>query len=83
MILKKLLGIVVIGFYRITRHKLGTKEIKQGLNSSEQRKRKTLLHTSYADNLQFIKNKSHKDSLKTLLKLDLKEINQMVNSKAF
>ena len=26
----------------------------------------TLPHTSYADYLQFIKNKSHKDSLKTL-----------------
>ena len=30
----------------------------------------TLPRTSYADNLQFIKNKSHKDSLKTPLKLD-------------
>ena len=29
----------------------------------------TLTYTSYADNLQFIKNKPHKDSLKTLLKL--------------
>jgi hypothetical protein len=26
-------------------------------------------HTSYADNLKFIKNKSHKDSLKTSKKL--------------
>ena len=32
--------------------------------------RSALVHTSYADNLQFIKNKSHKDSLKTLLKLE-------------
>ena len=30
----------------------------------------TLVHSSYADNLKFIKNKSHKDSLKTLLKLE-------------
>ena len=41
----------------------------------------TLLHTSYADNLKFIKSKSHKDSLKTPLKLAnklaTKEINQM------
>ena len=32
----------------------------------------TLLYTSYADNLQFIKNKSHKDSLKIFLKLAAK-----------
>ena len=31
--MKKLLGITIIGFYRITRYKLDTKEIKQGLNS--------------------------------------------------
>ena len=47
----------------------------------------TLLYTSYTDNLQFIKNKSHKDSLKTPKKLDHKldqvEINQMVNSSVF
>ena len=47
----------------------------------------TLAHTSYADYLQFIKNKSHKDSLKTLLKLDAKldvfSINQIVHSSAF
>ena len=47
----------------------------------------TLLHASYADNLKFIKNNSHKDSLKTLLKLgnklETKEVNQMVNSSAF
>ena len=40
----------------------------------------TLVHSSYADHLQFIKNKPHKDSLKVPLKLgaklDLKEINQ-------
>ena len=40
----------------------------------------TLIDISYADNLQFIKNKSHKDSLKTPLKLGnklgKKEINQ-------
>ena len=40
------------------------------------------VHTSYADNLKFIKNKSHKDSLKTpnklVLKLDHFEINQIV-----
>jgi len=29
-----------------------------------------LVHSSYADNLKFIENKSHKDSLKTPLKLD-------------
>ena len=27
--MKKLLGIIVMGFYRITRYKLDTKEIKQ------------------------------------------------------
>ena len=47
----------------------------------------TLVHSSYADNLKFIKNKSHKDSLKTLLKLGNKleflEINQMANFYAF
>ena len=47
----------------------------------------TLLYTSYADYLKLIKNKSHKDSLKTSKKLDHKldqvEINQMVNSRAF
>ena len=46
-----------------------------------------LVRSSYVDNLKFIKNKSHKDSLKTLLKLDakldLKEINQMASSSAF
>jgi len=30
--MKKLLGIVVIGFYRITGNKLATKEIKQMVN---------------------------------------------------
>ena len=30
----------------------------------------TLVHSSYADNLKLIINKPHKDSLKTLLKLD-------------
>ena len=43
----------------------------------------TLLHTSYADNLKFIKNKSHKDSLKTPNKLEHRldhlEINQMID----
>jgi len=47
----------------------------------------TLVDTSYANNLQFIKNKSHKDSLKTPNKLgtilELLEINQMVNFYAF
>ena len=47
----------------------------------------TLVHSSYADNLQFIKNKSHKDSLKTskklVTRLGILEINQMVNSRAF
>ena len=43
----------------------------------------TLVHSSYANNLKFIKNKPHKDSLKTSLKLDLKEINQMVRSSDF
>jgi len=38
---------------------------------------------SYADHLQFIKNKPHKDSLKTPLKLETKEINQMVNFYVF
>ena len=31
--------------------------------------RDTVVHSSYADNLQFIKNKPHKDSLKIPLKL--------------
>ena len=35
-----------------------------------------LVHSSYADNLQFIKNKPHKDSLKIPLKLETKEIKQ-------
>ena len=47
----------------------------------------TLLHTSYADNLKFIKNKSNKDSLKTSLRLvsrlETFGINQMVHSRAF
>ena len=47
----------------------------------------TLVHTSYADNLKFIKNNSHKDSLKTPLKLETRletfEINQIVHSSAF
>ena len=47
----------------------------------------TLVYSSYADNLKFIKNKSHKDSLKTPLKLAnklaTKEINQIVNFDAF
>jgi hypothetical protein len=30
-------------------------------------------------NFKFIKNKPHKDLLKKLLKLEIKEINQMVN----
>jgi len=42
-----------------------------------------LVHSSYADNLKFIKNKPHKDSLKTILKLGnklgKKEINQQGN----
>jgi len=46
-----------------------------------------LVRSSYADNLKFIKNKPHKDSLKTTLKLgnklETKEINQMVNYYAF
>jgi hypothetical protein len=47
----------------------------------------TLVHSGYADNLQFIKNNSHKDSLKTPLKLDTGlghfEINKMVYSRGF
>ena len=43
----------------------------------------TLVHSSYADHLKFIENKSHKDSPKIPLKLELKEINQMVNIDAF
>ena len=47
----------------------------------------TLLCTSYADYLKLIKNKSHKDSLKTPLKLDTEldhfEINQMVHFRIF
>jgi hypothetical protein len=31
-----------------------------------------LIHASYVDHLQFIKNKAHGDSLKILLKLDTK-----------
>ena len=33
--MKKLLGITIIGFYRITRYKLDTKEIKQEMGKSE------------------------------------------------
>ena len=44
----------------------------------------TLVDTSYADHLQFIKNKAHSDSLKTPSKLhdklDTSEINQIANS---
>ena len=44
----------------------------------------TLVHSSYADHLQFIKNKAHSDSLKTPSKLhdklDTSEINQIANS---
>ena len=36
--MKKLLGILVIGLCGITGNKLATKEIKQGLSSSERRK---------------------------------------------
>ena len=43
----------------------------------------SLVHSSDADNLKFIKNKPHKDSLKTLLKLVTKEINQIVNIDTF
>ena len=47
----------------------------------------TLVHSSYAGNLKSIRNKSHKDSLKTLIKLDTEldrfEINQMANSSAY
>ena len=47
------------------------------------RQRYSLVHSSYADHLQFIKNKPHKDSLKTPLKLGnklgKKEINQISN----
>jgi len=43
-----------------------------------------LVHSSYADNLKFIKNKPHKDSPKTPLKLGNKlgteEIKQMINN---
>jgi len=46
-----------------------------------------LVDTSYVVYLNFIKNKSHRDSLKRPNKLDVKldelEINQMVNSGAF
>ena len=38
--MKKLLGITIIGFYRITRYKLDTKEINQVLGVNEARKRK-------------------------------------------
>jgi len=47
----------------------------------------TLVHSSYAGHLKFIKNKSHKDSLKTPLKLETRletfEINQIVNIDTF
>ena len=47
----------------------------------------TLSCNSYADNLKSIKNKSHKDSAKTLLKLvsrlETFEINQIVHCSAF
>ena len=49
--------------------------------------RGNLVHTSYADNLKFIKNKPHKDSLKIPLKLvnklATKEINLIVNIDTF
>ena len=49
--------------------------------------RDTVVHSSYADNLQFIKNKPHKDSTKTLTKLETRletfAINQMVYSRGF
>jgi len=42
---------------------------------------------SVASNSKFIKNKTHKDSLKTTLKLgntlETKEINKLVNSSAY
>jgi len=46
-----------------------------------------LVDTSYVVYLTFIKNKSHRDSLKTLFKLGTKlgllEMNQMVISRGF
>jgi len=42
-----------------------------------------LVHSSYADNLKFIANKPHKDSLKITLKLATKEINQMEHFSIF
>ena len=40
--MKKLLGIMVIGFYRITRYKLDTKEINQVLLSMNDENRRKL-----------------------------------------
>jgi len=46
-----------------------------------------LVHSSYVGNLKSIRNKSHKDLVKTLIKLDTEldrfEINQMANSSAY
>jgi len=42
-----------------------------------------MVEPNYAGYLNFIKNKPHRDSLKTPFKLEQIEINQMVNSKDF
>ena len=45
--------------------------------------RLALVDNSYVVYLTFVKNKSHRDSLKRPNKLEDLEINQMVNSKGF
>ena len=65
----------------------GSWRLFNGLAGQSSRVQFSLVHTGYADNLKFIKNQPHKDSLKTPLKLAnklaTKEINQMVNFYAF
>ena len=48
----------------------GSWRLSRGLAEQSNRVQFNLVHRSDADNLKFIKNKSHKNSLKTLLKLE-------------
>ena len=58
----------------------GSWRLFNGLAEQSSRVQFSLVHSSSADNLKFIKNKPHKNSLKTPLKLDTEldrfEINQ-------
>jgi len=60
----------------------GSWRLFNGLAVHLDRPLQTLVHSSYADNLEFIKNKPHKDSLKIPINLATKEINQMARSRA-